>query len=165
MSLLRYRAVGHSSRLEAADNALGGLDLIYRYTAVLVEVKVKQAPESELAVLARKPCGILLVGLIAACSCSLLQEMNGLGSVQMLALSAAELMSTCAPDAADCVESERVVGSGMEDLSASADIAERDASDTADRTCKVFVDELLRDADSLKELAALIGLYRGDAHF
>ena len=45
-----------------------------------------------------------------------------------------------------------------------SDIIERDTADTADCARKVFVDHAVRDTDRFKDLAALIGLDRGDSH-
>ena len=44
------------------------------------------------------------------------------------------------------------------------DVLDRDAAHAGDGVRKVFVDDLFRDAQRLKDLAARVGLDRGNAH-
>ena len=82
----------------------------------------------------------------------------------MLFLAAAELVGTAVGKLHVDVQSQRVEGRVVLSLDVGLDIFQTDAAHTADRTGEVFVDDVLRDADRLKDLAALVALDGGDAH-
>ena len=52
----------------------------------------------------------------------------------------------------------------MQHIHIIGDIFQGDTAHTADRVGKVLVDDLFRDANSLKDLRALVGLDGGNTH-
>ena len=69
--------------------------------------------------------------------------MDSFGSVKVIGLAAAELMAACTADVLVNRKSERVECGYMELFCTAAYLCKADASDTADRSREVFVDELL----------------------
>ena len=82
----------------------------------------------------------------------------------MLFLAAAELVGTAVGQLHVDIQSQRVKGSVVQRLHIGLNVCHADAAHAAHRAGEVFVDDLLRDAHSLKDLAALVALDGGNAH-
>ena len=108
--------------------------------------------------------GELLEGVVIAGAAGLLEQVDGLGVEQVLFLAAAELVGTAVGQLHVDIQSQRVKGSVVLRFHIGLNVCHAHTAHTAHRAGKVFVDDLLRDAHSLKDLAALVALDGGNAH-
>ena len=125
MGFLRNRTVRHCTGLESLADTLNGFYLINWYTAVFIEIEVEQTAECDLVILACERLRILLECIVAAGPSCLLEQMNCLGSVKVLALAAAEFVAACTLNLAADMKSERIVSGSVERLCAAAYISEK----------------------------------------
>ena len=107
---------------------------------------------------------IFLEHLIAALFCGLLEKMDGTRIISVFLTLASHLMGTYAVQCQICCKSKRVKSLGMKLLYVILDILQSDSAYAAYSSCKVTVDHILGDSDSLKDLRSLIGLDRGNTH-
>ena len=166
MGLLGQRAVAHGRCLEALDDGVNALDLVEGH-ALLGIVEVQQAAQvHRVAVLIGSGGGVLFEGIVIAGPAGLLQKVDGLRVVEVLLGSgaAAEFVRTQARQLAVDVQTQRVECFLMAGFQIILDVLDRDAAHAGDGVRKVFVDDLFRDAQRLKDLAARVGLDRGNAH-
>ena len=63
-----------------------------------------------------------------------------------------------------CVQSQRIKGFRVKSVYVLLDIFQCDSAYTAYSSCKVFIDNILRDTDCLKDLRSLIRLDRRNTH-
>ena len=87
------------------------------------------------------------------------------GGEEVLFLAAAELVSAAVGQLHVDIQTQRVKGSVVGSFHIRLNVLQTDAAHTADRAGEVLVDDILGDADRLKDLAALVALDGGDAHF
>ena len=165
VGLAAQRAVAHGCGLEPLDDGRHRLDLLDRDAAVGVIVEVQQTAQMH-ALLAHvvHGAGEVLEGLVVAREARFLEQVDGLGVEQVLFLAAAELVGTAVGKLHVDIQPQRVEGRVVLRLDVGLNVLKVDAAHPADRAGEVLVDDFLRDADSLEDLAALVALDRGDAH-
>ena len=158
-------AVAHGSALEPLDDAGDRLYLFQRDAAVCGVVEVQQAAQMHtLGTHVVHRLGELLEGGVIAGAAGFLEQVNGLGVEQVLFLAAAELVGTAVGQLHVDIQPQRVKGSVVLRFHIGLNVCHAHTAHTAHRAGKVFVDDLLRDAHSLKDLAALVALDGGNAH-
>ena len=167
VGLLRQSAVAHGCGLEAFDDTVNALHLFDGHALGGV-IEVQQA--SQVHIVAGFVGGkgsILLEFAVVIRPDRLLQQVDGLGIVQVLFRrgAAAELVSTGAGQIHIDVQSQGVEGLTVPVFQLLLDVQQRDAAHPADGVGEILVDDVGADAHGLENLAALIGLDGGDAHF
>ena len=91
--------------------------------------------------------------------------MDGLGIVAVLLPLAAHLVAAHRGQSQIHRQPQGVIGLGVLGIGLGGDVLQGDAANAADGSGKIGVDDFPADADALKNLAALVGLDGGNAHF
>ena len=158
-------AVAHGRGFEPLDDGRHRLDLFQRDAAVGVIVEVQQTAQMH-ALFAHvvHGAGKVLEGLVVVGEACFLEQVNGLRVEQVLFLAAAEFVRTAVGKLHVDVQTQRVEGRIVLGLDVGLNVLKVDAAHTADRAGEILVDDLFRDADRLKDLAALVALDGGNAH-
>ena len=157
MGLAAQRAVAHGSRLKTLYDLGGGLHL-FNGNALFRIIEFQQAAQ-ECAVGGSVLHGIaeLLIDLVAAGLCSLLQQLHGFGTEQMLV--AVRLQPQIG------LRAHKIKGLAVAVFHIALNILQGDAAHAAYGVGEIFFDHRLAYAHRLKNLAALIRLNGGNAHF
>ena len=166
VGLAAQGAVAHGRALEALENALHRFDLFQRDAAVFGVVERQQAAQVDAVfphVVHR--VGELLEGPVIALKAGFAEEVDGLGVEQVLFAPGAVLVRAGACQLHIDVEPQGVEGGAVPRLDVGLDVRKADAPHPADGAGEVAVDDLLRDAHRLEDLAALVALDGGDPHF
>lgn len=163
MGLLGNRSVGHGSRLKPGHDGIHALYFLNGH-ALLRIVEVHQSAEITAVIFPVDEFCVFLKHLVVAPLCGLLQQMDGLGVVQMLLAAASALMASHALQSQVYVQSQGIKGCGMKLVRLFLDVCQSDAAHTADGIGEVLVHHILVDTDGLEDLGALIGLNGGNAH-
>ena len=108
--------------------------------------------------------GEVFEGLVVTREAGFLEQMDGLRGEEVLFLAAAELVSAAVGQLHVDIQTQRVKGGVVGSFHIRLNVLQTDAAHTADRAGEVLVDDILGDADRLKDLAALVALDGGDAH-
>ena len=140
MCLLGNRTVGHRTCFESFYDRIYALNFFER-NALLRIIEVHQAPQIA-ALLAVDHCCVLFEHLVVAASCGLLQCMNGARIVAVLLALASRFMTA---DTVQCQigrQLQRIECLGMTLIDIFCNVFQGNTADTADRTGKVFVDDI-----------------------
>ena len=163
MGLLGNRSVGHGSGLKPGHDGIHALYFLNGH-ALLRIVEVHQSAEITAVIFPVDELCVFLKHLVVAPLCGLLQQMDGLGVVQMLLAAASALMASHALQSQVYVQSQGIKGCGMKLVRLFLDVCQSDAAHTADGIGEVLVHHILVDTDGLEDLGALIGLDGGNTH-
>ncbi len=158
MGFLAQGAIGHGTRLKAADDALYRLNLIQGNTVALL--KAQKAAQAGL-VLVTDHALIFLIELIIVVPDRSLNGMYGLRIIQVL------LAVTLNLEASARGQGLIHTGQGLF-MAAEAfalNILKGHAAHTADRSGKVIVNNLLGETYGLEDLGPDIAVHTGDTHF
>ena len=164
MGFLGNGAVRHRAGLKTFHDGVHTLDLIDRDTSVFIEVKVNETSQVNGLFFLVQRMAVLFEDFIISGPCRLLEQMDGTRIVQVFFLTRALLVASHALQGQIYIQAQRVKCGGMQHIHIISDIFQGDTAHTADRVGKVLVDDLFRDANSLKDLRALVGLDGGNTH-
>ena len=165
VGLAAQGTVAHGSGFEPLDDGADRLHLLKGDAAVGVIAEVQQAAQVHaLGTHVVHGAGEVFEGLVVAREAGFLEQMDGLRGEEVLFLAAAELVSTAVGQLHVDIQTQRVKGGVVGSFHIRLNVFQTDTAHTADRTGEVLVDDILGDADRLKDLAALVALDGGDAH-
>ena len=157
--------IRHGAGLKPLHNGIHALHLLQGNAALWVILKIKDAPQIHGPPLPVYGPGILFKGLIIPVSRGLLQKMDGQRVVKVLLLSRPLLVAPRAVQRQIHVKAQRVKSRRMKAGHIPRNILQGDAAHPAYGVGKIFVHHLLRNADGLKNLGALVGLNGRNPHF
>ena len=166
VSFFRKRTVTHSRSLETLDDGFYAFHFVQGHTLLGI-VELQQAAQMHLvAALVGYRLGVLLEGIVVAGPAGLLQQVDGLGIVQVLLGSgaAAELVGAQAGQFTVDIQPQRIEGFLVAGFQIVLDVMDGNTAHTGDGVGEVLVDHFLAQAQGFKNLAARVGLNGGNAH-
>ena len=162
MCLLGNGAVGHGTCLEALYDLLLALYLFER-DALCRIVEVQKASEITCLLCIHHGSEFLKLIIVSGTG-GKLKHMDGPGIISVIFTLGSCLMPSHCRKGKIRGKSQRIKGTAVLCICRCCDIGKGDSAHPAHRTGEVFVDHILGDTDGFKDLAALVGLDRGDTH-
>ena len=157
-------AIAHGPGFKAFDDGFLALHLL-QGEGLLSVVHLQQAPEGVGFCLIVHQGGVLFKQLIVPPAGGLLQQMDGLGVVQVVLAAGAGPMLPQAVQGQVGLLPQGVKSTIVIALHRGGHLLQADAPHPGDGVGEVPVDHLLPDAHRLKDLGGLVGLEGGDPHF
>ena len=163
MGLLADGPVGHGAGLEAGQDGLDGLHLVDGHGSGLGAELQQAAQGNGLLALVVDDLGVALPELVVAAAAGGLQQVDGLGAVEV-DLAVPPVLVAAAGAEARGVGGPVGVGLVVAQADFPGDDIDADAADAGGGAREILVHEVLTEAQGLKNLGAVVALHRGDAH-